>query len=68
MDATSRDMPSISLPRWGRVAEGVGAVPWLVFDEEGSAVEPIRRFLVDLGMPVFTDPAPPPGTGEPELA
>ena len=37
----------VSLPRWGRVAVGAGAVPWLVFDEEGRAVEPIRRFLID---------------------
>ncbi|MER5925456.1 site-specific integrase [Streptomyces mirabilis] len=26
---------------------GAGAVPWLVLDEEGRAVEPIRRFLID---------------------
>lgn len=35
------------LPRWGRVAVGGGAVPWLVFHEEGRGVEPIRRFLID---------------------
>jgi site-specific recombinase XerD len=43
----SRDIQSIRLPRWGRVAVGAGAVPWLVFNEEGRAVEPIRRFLID---------------------
>ncbi|UKY47448.1 hypothetical protein [Streptomyces inhibens] len=47
MDAASRDIQSIRLPRWGRVAEDAGAVPWLVFDEEAKTVEPIRRFLVD---------------------
>jgi hypothetical protein len=47
LDATSRDIQSIRLPRWGRVAVGAGAVPWLVFNEEGRAVEPIRRFLID---------------------
>lgn len=24
-----------------------GVVPWLVFDEEGKAVQPARRFLID---------------------
>ncbi|MGW7649550.1 tyrosine-type recombinase/integrase [Streptomyces bobili] len=47
MDAASRDIQLIRLPRWGRVAVGAGAVPWLVFDEGGRAVEPIRRFLID---------------------
>jgi len=47
LDAASRDIQLIRLPRWGRVAVGAGAVPWLVFDEEGRAVEPIRRFLID---------------------
>lgn len=47
MDAASRDIQSVSLPRWGRVATDPGVVPWLVFDEGGRAVEPIRRFLVD---------------------
>ncbi|WP_031173088.1 hypothetical protein [Streptosporangium roseum] len=29
------------------MAANPGAVPWLVFDEEGRAVEPVRRYLID---------------------
>ncbi|MFB7053407.1 site-specific integrase [Streptomyces vinaceus] len=47
LDSASRDIQLITLPRWGRVAEGIGPVPWLVFDDEGGTVEPIRMFLVD---------------------
>lgn len=43
----SRDVQSIELPPWGQVAADPGVVPWLVFDEEGKAVQPVRRFLID---------------------
>ncbi|MGW3563968.1 hypothetical protein ACWDSL_08755 [Streptomyces sp. NPDC000941] len=29
------------------MATDSGVVPWLVFDEEGKAVQPVRRFLID---------------------
>jgi integrase len=35
------------LPRWGRVVETAGVVPWLVVDEDGAPVEAVRRFLRD---------------------
>jgi integrase len=47
LDEFSRDVRSIRLPRWGHVAANPGVVPWLVFDEEGRAVEPVRRYLID---------------------
>ncbi|MFE0147901.1 hypothetical protein ACFWY5_12195 [Nonomuraea sp. NPDC059007] len=47
MNEPSRDIRSICLPRWGRVAPDQGVVPWLVFDDEGRAVQPIHRFLLD---------------------
>ncbi|WP_234336203.1 hypothetical protein [Streptomyces sp. NRRL S-1022] len=47
MDEFSRDVRSIRLPRWGYVAANSGVVPWLVFAEEGRAVEPVRRYLID---------------------
>ncbi|GAA2451429.1 hypothetical protein GCM10010191_81900 [Actinomadura vinacea] len=47
MIETTRDIRTICLPRWGRVAADPGVVPWLVLDEEGEAVRPIRRFLLD---------------------
>jgi len=37
----------IRLPRWGRVVARKGVVPWLVVDETGREVEPIRQFLRD---------------------
>ncbi|WP_370964912.1 tyrosine-type recombinase/integrase [Amycolatopsis sp. cg9] len=36
-----------TLPRWGRVEAVDGVVPWLVVDDHGNPVEPIRRFLLD---------------------
>ncbi len=42
-----RDVTSIRLPRWGRVVEAEGVVPWLVVDPDGEAAEPVRRFLRD---------------------
>lgn len=47
MNEQSRDVRAIQLPRWGRVATDPGVVPWLVFDEEGKVVQPVRRFLID---------------------
>ena len=42
-----RDIASIRLPRWGRVVEAEGVVPWLVVGPDGSPVEPVQRFLRD---------------------
>ncbi|MGH3857050.1 MAG: hypothetical protein ACRDR6_26925 [Pseudonocardiaceae bacterium] len=42
-----RDVGSIRLPRWGRVVPAKGVVPWLVVDDDGVPVEPIRRYLAD---------------------
>jgi hypothetical protein len=42
-----RDIRSIRLPTWGRVAPAEGTVPWLVVDDDGVPVEPIRRYLAD---------------------
>jgi integrase/recombinase XerD len=42
-----RDIASIRLPRWGRVAPDGGVVPWLVVDPNGEPVGPIRHFLAD---------------------
>lgn len=42
-----RNLGAIRLPRWGRVVETDGVVPWVVVDPDGVAVEPIRRFLAD---------------------
>jgi integrase len=46
-DAVDRDVRSIKMPGWGRVAPVDDVVGWLVFDPDGAVVEPIRRFLVD---------------------
>jgi integrase len=42
-----RDVAAIVLPRWGRVVPSEGVVPWLVVDDDGVSVEPIRVFLRD---------------------
>ncbi len=42
-----RDISSIRLPKWGRVVKHEGIVPWLVVDEAGQLVEPVRRYLTD---------------------
>lgn len=42
-----RDVDAIDLPRWGHVRRTDGIVAWLVFDDGGSAVEPIHRYLTD---------------------
>lgn len=46
-DDVGRDITTIRLPRWGRVVRAEGPVPWLVVDEDGVPVEPIRRYLTD---------------------
>lgn len=46
-DEVERDVAAIRLPRWGRVGPAEGVVPWLVFDDVGVAVRPIRRYLTD---------------------
>jgi integrase/recombinase XerD len=46
-DEVERDIATIRLPRWGRVVPAKGVVPWLVVDEDGVPVEPVRRFLAD---------------------
>jgi integrase/recombinase XerD len=46
-DDVERDIGSIRLPRWGRVVSAEGVVPWLVVDDGGVPVEPIRRYLSD---------------------
>ncbi|MDI6105571.1 hypothetical protein QLQ12_44020 [Actinoplanes sp. NEAU-A12] len=47
LDAVERDITAIRLPRWGRVAQTEGVVPWLVIDPDGMPVVPVRRFLRD---------------------
>jgi integrase/recombinase XerD len=42
-----RELDSVVLPCWGAVVEADGVVPWLVVDDAGAPVEPIRRFLRD---------------------
>lgn len=42
-----RDLGSIRLAAWGRVAAASGPVPYLVVDGEGRPVEPVRWFLRD---------------------
>lgn len=42
-----RDVDSIRLPRWGRVVEVDGPVPFAVLDADGQPIEPIRRYLRD---------------------
>jgi integrase len=44
-DELDRDVRSLRLSGWGRVAASSGVVPFLVLDPDGVAVEPIRRFL-----------------------
>ena len=46
-DDLGRDIATIQLPRWGRVLQAEGSVPWLVVDDDGMPVEPIRRYLTD---------------------
>ena len=44
-DDVERDIASIRLPQWGRVVPAKGVVAWLVVDDDGVPVEPIRRYL-----------------------
>lgn len=46
-DEVERDVGAIGLPRWGRVERATGVVAWVVLDDGGTAVEPIRRYLTD---------------------
>ena len=41
------DRIRIELERWGSVVEASGSSPWLVVDDLGGAIEPIRRYLVE---------------------
>lgn len=47
LDEVERDVGSLRLPRWGRVVELVGVVPWQVVGPDGMPVEPVGRFLRD---------------------
>jgi integrase/recombinase XerD len=47
LDDADRDIAAIRLPLWGRVVPDDGQVPWLVVDDDGVPVEPIRRYLND---------------------
>lgn len=46
-DDADRSIETIAVARWGRVGSSEGVVPWLVFDDDGVAVEPVLRFLTD---------------------
>ncbi len=46
-DEIQRNIGSIRLPQWGRVEQGSGIVPWLVYDDADEVVDPIRRYLAD---------------------
>ncbi|MEV0027813.1 site-specific integrase [Nocardia sp. NPDC050793] len=46
-DEIARDVRTIQVPKRGRVVEVSGPVPFVVVDETGALVAPIRRFLVD---------------------
>jgi len=45
--SVERDLAAIRLPRWGRVEPAEGIVPWLVVDDNGDPVRPVRIFLMD---------------------
>jgi integrase/recombinase XerD len=46
-DDVERDITAVQLPSWGRVAEAAGVVPWLVFDDAGQPIGPIKQYLAD---------------------
>ena len=46
-DEVERDLTQLVLPRWGGVVEVDEPIPWLVVDDAGDPVEPIRRYLGD---------------------
>lgn len=46
-DEVERDIAAVRMPSWGRVAPTVGVVPWLVYDDAGRLIEPIKRYLTD---------------------
>jgi integrase/recombinase XerD len=41
------ELATTPLPSWGRVRADNGPAAWLVVDDYGEPVEPVRRFLVD---------------------
>jgi integrase/recombinase XerD len=47
-DEDVRDLLSIRMPRWGRVAPSDRVPPWVLLDEGGLPVGPVRTFLIDL--------------------
>lgn len=47
-DEVERDVTGIVLPRWGGVIQIDDPVAWLVVDDDGMPVEPIRWFFRDL--------------------
>ncbi|MEU4345226.1 tyrosine-type recombinase/integrase [Nocardia sp. NPDC023852] len=46
-DDGARDIRELRLPKWGKVVELEGLVPFLVVDEQEVPIAPIRRFLTD---------------------
>ncbi|MGW0251082.1 site-specific integrase [Nocardia goodfellowii] len=46
-DEDERDIRKLRLAKWGKVAELEGLVPFMVVDDQGVPVPPIRRFLTD---------------------
>jgi integrase/recombinase XerD len=46
-DEAERDLTQVVLPRWGWVAAVDEPIPWLVLDDAGRPVEPIRCYLSD---------------------
>ncbi len=46
-DEVERDVAAVRMPSWGRVGRAAGVVPWLVYDDAGAPIEPIRRYLTD---------------------
>jgi integrase len=46
-DDVVRDIETIRLSMWGHVGRSEGVVAWLVFDDAGAPVQPVREFLTD---------------------
>lgn len=46
-DDVERDIAAIQMPSWGSVAPAAGVVPWLVVDDAGHPIDPIKRYLAD---------------------
>lgn len=47
LDSAGRDLDSVRLPRWGKVAPSAGVVPWVVIGPDGAPVQPVQEFLRD---------------------